>query len=197
MLVPCLPCIWGMGPILMVFSALGSPALPQTHVPGPACGWGVGTAPPTTAGQNPAPAPCLQGGCSRGLHPGPKGQSTLNSGAHRGSVTPKPTQRAWATGWGRMGRFPNLGARPAPPRPALSGLRPAACLLLSQGGLRSQVPRGPERAGEAGRASGVSGRQAHQGALLSRGRGLAAGLSSQGRGRAGRAWGFVLVPTLP
>lgn len=95
----------------------------------------------------------------------------------------------------RMGEDGKVSQSGSPPRPAPhSG--PAACLLLSQGGLRSQVPRGPERA-EAGRASGVSGRQAHQGALLSRCRGLAAGLSSQGRGRAGRAWGFILVPTLP
>lgn len=147
----------------------------------------MGTAPPTTAGQNPAPAPCLQGGCSRALHPGPKGQSTLNSGAHRGSVTPKPTQRAWATGWGRTGRFPNLGALPAPPRPALSGLPPACSyprvdfVAKHLAGLREQEKRVGSSVWSL-RQAGTPGRPS----LPGQGPGRGAQQSGQGQGREGR-----------
>lgn len=44
--------------------------------------------------------------------PCPRGRSTLNSGAHRGSVAPKCTRRAWASGQGG-GKAPGAGHWPS------------------------------------------------------------------------------------
>lgn len=156
---------------------------------------GGGDSPAHHCWTEPRPSPVPAGRVQQRSAPRPEGPEHPELRRPQRLSDPQTHPKGLGHRMGEDGKVSQSGSppRPAPPRTQ----RPAACLLLSQGGLRSQVPRGPERAGKAGRASGVSGRQAHQGALLSRGRGLAAGLSSQGRGRAGRAWGFVLVPTLP
>lgn len=82
--------------------------------------------------------------------------------ARGGSVIPTPTEGPGPWGGGD-GEVPAWGC-PCPQQPA-------AHVLLPQGGLRSQVPGGAERAGEAGQAARVSGGRAAQSAWAP-GRGL-------------------------